>query len=979
VFMTVVAIAAPLSGSLSAEAQTTNNSKETAEVFTSTTDREQEVDTSFPAPDALAGTSEAIAPILPNPTTAQTSQNSQQKTVVTPAETQGQAVFPTASALKTTPQVSVPSFAISTTTKISQTSQSKANTPPTNNQEREVGTVFPTASALKTTSQAVASTSQLPTTTQTPKNLNQTTTAAKLSTNPSGAAALKTSPRSISTNWTNQAMLSGAAALKTSPRSIGTNWTNQTIAQNPATPPSETQQSPFQTPAPTPETQQSPSPTPGTQQSPFQTPAPTPGTQQSPFQTPAPTPETQQSPFQAPSPTPGTQQSPFQAPAPTPGTQQSPFQTPAPTPNQQNTTPPGAEPGLPTTPGNQQNQEQTETEPRVLVSEVLVRSQTGQALPPQLEDEVYRAIRTQPGRTTTRSQLQEDINAVFSTGFFSNVQAVPEDTPLGVRVSFIVQPNPVLRDVNIQANPGTGVPSVLDPKAVDEIFREQYGQILNLRDLQEGIKQLTKRYQDQGYVLAQVVGAPQVTENGVVTLQVAEGVVEDIRVRFRTKEGQETTEKGEPIRGKTQPYIITRELQLKPGTVFNRNIVQRDLQRVFGLGLFEDVNVSLDPGTDPSRVDVVVNVVERNTGSIAAGAGISSASGLFGTISYQEQNLNGRNQKLGTELQIGQREFLFDVRFTDPWIAGDPYRTSYTINGFRRRSISLIFDGPDENIETYDPDDPGDDGDRPRILRLGGGVTFSRPLSRNPYERAEWTASAGLQYQRVSSRDRDGDLRRRGRLEDVTVPCEQDPSNCLDLTQSGEGQDDLLLVQLGAVRDRRNNPLQPTSGSFFRLGVDQSVPVGLGSIFMTRLRGSYSQYFPVRFLNFAKGPQTIAFNLQGGTVLGDLPPYEAFTLGGSNSVRGYEEGALGSSRSFAQASVEYRFPVFSVVSGALFFDVGTDFGSETRAGELLDKNGTGYGYGIGVRVQSPLGPIRVDYGINDEGDSRINFGIGERF
>jgi outer membrane protein insertion porin family len=657
---------------------------------------------------------------------------------------------------------------------------------------------------------------------------------------------------------------------------------------------------------------------------------------------------------------------------PFPETQQTPSQ-------QQNTTPP-EQPAAPTTPPETQpNQAPAESEPRVLVSEVVVRSESGQPLSPELEDEVYRAIRTQPGRTTTREQLQQDINAVFATGFFSNVRAVPEDTPLGVRVSFVVQPNPVLNKVQIQANPGTGVTSVLDPKVVDDIFREQYGKILNLRDLQEGIKQLTKRYQERGYVLAQVIGAPQVSENGVVTLQVAEGVVESIRVRFRTKEGQETNEKGEPIRGKTQRYIITRELQLKPGQVFNRNIVQKDLQRVFGLGLFEDVNVSLAPGTDPSKVDVVVNVVERNSGQIAAGAGISSASGLFGTISYQEQNLNGRNQKLGAELQIGQREFLFDIRFTDPWIAGDPYRTSYTINAFRRRTISLIFDGPDKNIQTYNPRKPNEGGDRPRILRLGGGVVFSRPLSKNPYERAEWTASAGLQYQRVSTRDADGNLRKLGRLEDITVPCEQDSSRCLDLTESGKGQDDLLLVQLGLVRDRRDNPLQPTSGSFFRLGVDQSIPVGLGNILLTRFRGSYSQYFPVKFFSFSKGPQTLAFNIQAGTVLGDLPPYEAFTLGGSNSVRGYEEGALGSSRSFAQASIEYRFPVFSVISGALFFDVGTDFGSETKAGQLLDKNGTGYGYGIGVRVQSPLGPIRVDYGINDEGDSRINFGIGERF
>ncbi|PMB09213.1 outer membrane protein assembly factor [Fischerella thermalis CCMEE 5273] len=623
-------------------------------------------------------------------------------------------------------------------------------------------------------------------------------------------------------------------------------------------------------------------------------------------------------------------------------------------------------------PSNNQQQPTTEAEPRVLVSEVVIRTETGQPLPAEQENQVYGVIRTQPGRTTTRSQLQEDINSVFATGFFSNVQAVPEDTPLGVRVTFLVQLNPTLSQVRIDANPGTNVPSVLPPNTVNQIFSNQYGRILNLRELQEGIKQLLKVYQDQGYVLAQVVGSPQVSPDGVVTLTVAEGVVEDISVQYRNKEGQETDKDGKPIRGRTQPYIVTREIQLKPGQVFNRNIIQRDLQRVYGLGLFEDVNVSLNPGTNPSQVDVQVNVVERNSGSIAAGAGISSASGLFGTISYQEQNLNGRNQKLGAELEVGQRELLFDVRFTDPWIAGDPYRTSYTANLFRSRSISLIFEGKDDNIETFQPGE--DDGDTPRILRLGGGINFSRPLSKNPYERAEWTASAGIRYQRVSTRDSDGNIREEG-----TIYENDQPTKIIELTESGTGQDDLLTLQLAAVRDKRDNALQPTRGSFFRLGLEQSVPVGLGNIFMSKVRGSYSYYLPVRFTNFTKGAQTIAFNVQGGTILGDVPPYEAFTLGGSNSVRGYEEGALASSSSFLQATVEYRFPVFSVVSGALFFDAATDLGTETEAGDLLDKSGSGYGYGLGVRVQSPLGPIRIDYGFNDQGDSRINFGIGERF
>ena len=634
-------------------------------------------------------------------------------------------------------------------------------------------------------------------------------------------------------------------------------------------------------------------------------------------------------------------------------------------------------------PGTQQQQQPAADETRVLVSEVLVRSESGQ-LTRELQEQVYRVIRTQPGRTTTRSQLQEDINAIFGTGFFSNVQVAPEDTPLGVRVSFVVQPNPVLQKVQIDANPGANVASVLPEKAVNDIFSKQYGQILNLRELQEGIKQLVKTYQDQGYVLANVIGAPQVSPDGVVTLQVAEGLVEDIRVQFRNKDGEATTEDGKPVKGRTKPYIVQRELQLKPGQVFNRNLVQRDLQRVFGLGLFEDVNVALDPGTDPSKVDVIVNVVERNSGSIAAGAGISSASGLFGTISYQEQNLNGRNQDLGAELQVGARELLFDLRFTDPWIAGDPFRTSYTVNAFRRRSISLIFDGDDEEIETFDLDDPSgndDARDRPRVVRTGGGVNFTRPLNKNPYEKSEWVASAGLQYQRINITDGDGDTRAKGAIFDGDEIRRDENGNeqQIDLSASGDGKDDLFLVKLGASRDKRNNPLQPTKGSLLRLGVDQSVPIGQGTIAMTKLRGSYSQYIPVDLTNFSKGAETLAFNFQAGTVLGDLPPYEAFSLGGSNSVRGYDEGALSSGRSYVEASVEYRFPLFSVLSGALFVDVGSDLGTTTEPAEVLNKSGTGVGYGLGVRVQSPLGPIRIDYGLNDDGDSRINFGIGERF
>ena len=592
----------------------------------------------------------------------------------------------------------------------------------------------------------------------------------------------------------------------------------------------------------------------------------------------------------------------------------------------------------------------TTTETQVLVGEVAIKTPEGQPpLPPELEQRIYDAIATKPGRTVTRTQLQSDINAVFATGFFSNVQAEPEDTDIGVRVTFFVLPNPVLKSVNTE---GT---KVLEAGVVDRIFGSQVGKITNLKDIQTGVKELEKYYQDKGYVLAQIVDI-KATPDGNINLVVSEGVIEDIKVAFINEDGKTVDKEGKPVTGTTRDFIITRELTIKEGEIFNKNTVQGDLQKVFALGLFEDLNIGLAPGTDPRKVIVTVNVKERNTGSIAAGAGLSSSTGLFGTVSFQQQNLGGNNQKLGLDIQVGERELLFDLNFTDPWLAGDPNRTSFTANIFNRSLFSYIFDTP---IGI------GVNNNSPRINRLGTGFSFSRPLG------PATTASLGLRFERVSITNSNNN----------EISATDSLGN--PLSASGTGQDDLLLLQFAYATDQRDNPIKPSSGSVFRIATEQSIPVGLGSVFLNRVRASYSHFFPVKFLNFSEGNQTLAFNFQAGTVIGTLPPYEAFQLGGSNSVRGWDEGKIGSGRSFGIFSAEYRFPVFNIVGGVLFFDYGTDLGSASSVpgnpAGARNKPGNGAGYGIGVRVQSPLGSIRVDYGIGSNGGTQFSFGLGEKF
>ena len=603
---------------------------------------------------------------------------------------------------------------------------------------------------------------------------------------------------------------------------------------------------------------------------------------------------------------------------------------------------------------NLNESEEQSNEPRVLVAEVVVEGANE-----ELKDIVYATIGTEPGRTTTRTQLQEDVNAVYATGFFQNVEVTPSDTSLGVRITFNVEPNPILNDVAVITVPQRAESQVLPPEKINEFFGENYGQILNLRDLQAGIIKVNEWYSENGYELAQVVGAPQVSPEGEVTLVIAEGIIEDIKVRY-------FDEDDEPIDGKTKQYIVKREVELEAGDIFKRDTARRDLQRVFGLGIFEDARFSFSPGTDPSKVIVNIDVVEGSSGSISAGAGYSSAGGLFGTVSYQQKNFGGNNQTLGTDISLGGDRLLFDVNFTDPWIGGSESRTSYTVNAFRRRSISLVYNG-DEDIET------ANDEDSPRIIRTGGGVTFGRPIPSDPFKPREWSLSTGLQYQRVQVTNSDGEV--------SPVSREEDGSELL--AASEDGTDDIFTLRFGANRDRRNNPLQPTQGSVLRLGTEQTIPIGSGSILFNRLRANYSRYFPINIIRFSDGPETLAFNVQAGTILGDLPPYEAFALGGSNSVRGYGDGEAGNGRSTFLATAEYRFPIFKIVGGALFFDYGTTLGSDDavpgQPSIVRDLPGFGYGYGIGIRVQSPLGPIRVDYAIPNEGDSQIQFGIGEKF
>ena len=520
-----------------------------------------------------------------------------------------------------------------------------------------------------------------------------------------------------------------------------------------------------------------------------------------------------------------------------------------------------------------------------------------------------------------------------------------------------------LRQVSVKTIQGDK-PSVLPAAEIDAIFRSQYGQPLNPAIVKESINKLNALYKEKGYELAQIVSAENPTPDGKLVLIASEGIIEDIQIRFLDKNRKPVDKDGKTITGNTRDYIITREAELKPGQIYNRKTLEKDVRRIYRLGLFEDMAFSLAPGTkDPNKVIVQIGVVEaQGNNRFFAGGTIGGNNGLAGQLGYTQTNLGGNNQSLGGEFQVG-RDILFDLSYSDPWIGGDPNRTSYRINAFSSRSSSLIFEGGPTPIFL-----PGG-AESPRINRTGGGVTFARPLSGNPYEDGGWQASLGLNYQKVDVTTVDG---QRAPVDNANQP----------LSLSGTGQDDLFKAQLNLSKDTRDNPRQPSDGSLIRLGIDQAIPIGLGNISTTKLTAGYTQFIPVSLLNFDKGPQSLSFNIQGGTALGNLAPYEAFSLGGVSSVRGYEEGGVGAGKSFIRASAEYQFPIISFLGGAFFADYGTDLGTGSEvpgnpAGSR-GKPGSGFGYGAGLRINALGLPLQLNYGLNDRGEQRIQFGLSSQ-
>lgn len=547
------------------------------------------------------------------------------------------------------------------------------------------------------------------------------------------------------------------------------------------------------------------------------------------------------------------------------------------------------------------------------------------------EAEIAAALKTKPGMELTEQGLNEDLSAIYDLGWFYDLRPEFKEVPEGVQVIYHVMENPAFTKVKITGN------TVVDDKKAAGFFDLEENKIINLKDVNTRVQRLEEEYRQNGYILARVTDI-HMDADGTLNITVNEGIVEDFKVKGNVK---------------TKDYVITREMKLKKGKPFNAKDARRSMQRVYNLGYFEDVNVKLNPGKEPNSVEVEISVVEMNTGTFGIGAGYSNADGFIGMISIGDKNFRGTGDKVNIRWEFGGEDNKnYDFSYTKPWI--DDKETTATINLY-----DITNEYADYNIN-------GDEIARYDKKRRGQELTFSRKTDNEYVSNYVTLKNRDDIYKGMADGyENDKDQYYEDVFNDSQYKEDWMPSTAAERRKENFGVTRSITV--GRIFDSRDNIYDPHEGKRIAYSLEWA---GLGGDFdFTKFTADYRYYYR------AGGESVWALNLGAGYADGDMPLSQRFSMGGSDTLRGYEDDQF-RGNSMLKATLEYRFPIIKKVQGVLFTDNG--YAWDKRHEDEFDLGLIKNSFGVGLRINSPLGPVKLDYGYGDDG-GKFHFSFGGQF
>lgn len=555
-----------------------------------------------------------------------------------------------------------------------------------------------------------------------------------------------------------------------------------------------------------------------------------------------------------------------------------------------------------------------------------------EGIPEEVKAKLAPLIQSRPGSTVTVEGIRNDVASLGSIGVFSQIRPVFVSVPEGVKLTYQLVSNPVVKNVEFSGN------TVFTSDYLKSIMQIPKDSVLNFVLVNQKLRDIEDLYLKQGYMLVSIPNV-QVSADGTLHIDISEGIVEDIVIV-----GNE----------KTKNYVITRELKLKKGKPFNKFLASRSMERLYNLGYFEDVNMKLLPGkTNEHDVIIEIDVIEQKTGIVTVGAGYSDADGTVGIIELGDTNFRGTGDKVNLHWEFGGAGAgkNYTLSYTRPWINDNGDSLGASI--FNRIYEYDDYDANGDKVAEYDK------------RRKGWNLTWGHVS--DEYR----TNYFNFESSKESYDDHDGF--ETGEVMDKYLA----KNNITDYHDSDWYK--AIMDNFGTtnsftfthVFDNRDNYFNASKGRRISFAA-QWGGHGLG--------GDYDFYkFTAegRFYKALGNGHILALRLMGGYIDGDVSYGNLFDLGGSDTLRGYEDDQFKGKKMYA-ATLEYRFPIAKKVQGVLFTDAGSTWGiDEGKIPWYTDDDSLNWSVGVGIRLQTPIGPIRLDYGHGDR--NKFNFSFGTQF
>ena len=469
------------------------------------------------------------------------------------------------------------------------------------------------------------------------------------------------------------------------------------------------------------------------------------------------------------------------------------------------------------------------------------------------------------------------------------------------------------------------------------LLKMKEGSVYSPKQLRDDAKAVADAYGSAGYV--DLVILPEGAPAGPA----------QIDVHYKIEEGDRSFVNRINIEGntRTKDKVIRREVLVAPGDVFNTVRVDITKKRLDNLGYFAKVETYPEDTDIPGRKDLTILVQEKRTGSLSFGGGFSTVDQLVGFAELTQGNFDlfnwpsftGGGQKFRLRIQYGTQRKDFILTLTEPYFLD------------RRLALTGQLFYTEANYLSADYDQ----------RNYGFMIELRKPINAYMYGTLGYT------------------------LQDVDIFNVAASAPDFILSQSGSFVESKIFSSI--VFDSRDNPLLSRRGQriTFSPFISGGFLGGDTQVYALDLEGSQYFHLPKDLILLINGEIATVNQWGSGT---EVPIFERLFLGGSNNLRGFpfrevgpqENGEPIGGQSMARATVELTFPIIEKARGAIFYDTGFVNSSAWSFG----FNNIASDVGIGIRLDLPIGPLRLDYGYplqrdGYNGGGHFNFNVGYQF